>query len=196
MKIKKFNNKWTMGLIIFATILIALYLLKFISPKFVIGVAEIPEVVAFGTYVDTHWWAYYLFSFITSFFGGYFYCCACCRKKKLNKIENIILCGEIILLFLAQKFIPSFYFEINIACMLIMPTIMCKIGNTENSIKYLYSIIICFIIHSVAQILSLQIRDISLCLTRANIATFTILLIDTYIWLVLLYNYYNYKEDK
>ena len=60
MKVKRFENLWTMGLIIFGCLLAILYLLKLIVPEFVVGVAEIPQIVEFGNYVDSHDWAYYL----------------------------------------------------------------------------------------------------------------------------------------
>lgn len=57
MKIKKFKNLWTMGLILFGVILIALYVAKIFFPEFIVGIAEIESVVKFGQYVDTHQWA-------------------------------------------------------------------------------------------------------------------------------------------
>ena len=39
-----------------------------------------------------------------------------------------------------------------------------------------------------------EIRDIATMISYPNSATFTILTIDAYIWLFLLYSYYNYKE--
>jgi hypothetical protein len=86
MKVKKFKNLWTMGLILFGAILIALYVAKIFFPEFIVGIAEIESVVKFGEYVDTHLWAYYLFTSITSFVIAYFYCCACCRRKYLEKL--------------------------------------------------------------------------------------------------------------
>ena len=193
MKVKRFNNLWAMGLILFGAILIAFYVIKIFFPEFVVGVAQIPEVVAFGTYVDTHWWAYYLFTFVVSFVSGYFYCCACCRKPNLSKIEIGILVLEIIILFIIEKLLFEFYFNVNIVFMLLMPTIMCKLNNSSG-IKYLFSTITTFSIYSFAQIFSINIRDIGVCVINPNSATFTILVIDAYICLFLLYNFFNNKE--
>ena len=194
MKIKKFKNQWSMGLIIFGIMLIAFYLLKIINPEFVIELSEIDRVVELGEYVDSHKWAYYLFFFIISFAGGYFYVCACCRKKSLKFRDVCILAIEVILLFVVEKYLMQYYVYINWFCMLIMPTIICRLdGRTD--IKYLYSTVSCLTIHSIAQLISLEIRNISLMISFPNSATFTVLTIDAFIWLVLLYNFYNFKED-
>lgn len=195
MKIKKFKNLWTMGLVIFGAILVSIYALKLIFPTFVVGVAEIPSIVAFGNYVDSHLWAYYLFTFVISFSTGYFYCCACCRKKCLSLKEITILLIEVLLLFIIEKYLPDFYLVSNIVFMLIMPTIMISL-NKYSDVKYLYSTITTFSVHSFAQIISMEIRDISTMISYPNNATFTILLIDLYIWMIFLYNYYNFKENK
>ena len=47
MKVKRFNNLWAMGLILFGAILVAFYLAKIFFPEFIVGVAEIPAIVNF-----------------------------------------------------------------------------------------------------------------------------------------------------
>lgn len=195
MKIKRFNNLWTMGLIIFGALLILFYALKIICPSFVVGVAEMPSIVKFGTFVDSHWWSYYLFYTATSYLIGYFYLCACCREKSLSSKDNIVLIAEITLYYIIEKFLPNFSFSANILLMLIMPCV-CIFIKKYNDIKYLYSTITVFVVHSMAQIFSLSIRDIQSLINTSNGATYTILLIDMNIWLILLYNYYNYKENE
>lgn len=195
MKVKKFKNIWLMGIIIFAMILVGVYVAKIIFPNFVVGVAENESIIKFGNYIDNNWWAYYLFYFTISFITGYLYCCACCRKNKLAKKDILILTIEVVLLFIVEKYLVDFYLEINIFCMLLMPTLICLTDKRE-SIEYFYSTIVCFIIHSVSQILSLCIRDIGMMVTTTNSATFTILLIDVYIWQFLLYNFFNFKGVK
>ena len=193
MKIKKFRNLWTMGLILFGAILIALYVAKIFFPEFIVGIAEIESVVKFGQYVDTHQWAYYLFTFVTSMFMYYFYCCACCRKKGLSWIQFSIVAIVTILLFIIQKYLPTYYFGLNMASMIVLPAIICRLDKCAD-IKYLYSTATSFTIYYLAQMLSLEIRNISAMIHYPNIATLTILLIDAYIWAVLLYNFYNFKE--
>ena len=195
MKIKKFKNLWTMGLIIFGTILVCLYLLKLIFPEFVIHIAQVESISSFGVYIDTHLWAYYLFNFTIGFVSGYLYCCGACRKRRLSRLDSIILFIEVVLLLVVQKFLPDYYLGISLVCMIIMPAIMCKINHCTD-IKYLYSMVVCFSVHSIAQLISLSIRDIGLMIATYNSATLTLLVIDVYIWQFLLYSYFNYKEVK
>ena len=104
---KKFNNLWTMGLIICGVLLVTVYLLKLIVPGFVVGVAEVDAVVKFGEYIDTHEWAHYIFSFIVSFATYYFYCCACCRKKMISWKDAILISVVIIGLLFVSKLLPD-----------------------------------------------------------------------------------------
>lgn len=194
MKVKKFDNLWAMGLILFGAILVGLYLLKLIFPEWVVGVAQYAPIVKFGEFVDSHWWAYYPFTFATSYFGGYFYLCACCRKRKLLLKDNIILAVEIIAFNVIAAIVPDLAFTANVLLMLAMPVVVCYTDKCTD-VKCLYSIVSTLTIHLVAQILSLSIRDISTIVVFPNIATLTVLLIDGYIWLILLYCYYNYKEN-
>lgn len=195
MQIKKFNNLWLIGIILFSVILFGLYALKFIYPNSIIQIAEVSTIVTFGEYVDSHLWAYYLFNGLISFVVGCVYCCACCRKKYLSRLEHLIVLIEVILLFIIEYFLPEYYLSLNLICMIILPTIINAI-NKYKDIKYLYSTVITFAFHSIAQLLTLSIRGMSMLITYPNSATFTILIIDVFIWVVLLYNYFNYKENK
>ena len=140
MKIKKFNNLWAMGLILLGVILVALYVIKIFFPEYIIGVAQHESVVAFGEYVDSHSWAYYLFTFVTCIIIAYFFCCASCRKKYLCWRDLIIVTIETILMMVAQKLLPQYYLYINVIGMLGCPTLICFLDK-QLDIKYLYSII-------------------------------------------------------
>ena len=195
MQVKKFNNLWLMGIILSAVILVGLYLAKTFFPSNVIQIAEIPCIVEFGQYVDTHLWAYYLFNGMLSFLGGWLYCCACCRKPYLNWLESLVVLIEVALLFVIQKFLPEYYLSLNLICMAVLPAIICAINKTTN-VNRIYSTAIVFTVHQVAQLISLAIRDMAAMVRFPNSATLFILLIDAFIWLVLLYNYFNYKEKR
>lgn len=193
MKVKKFKNLWTMGLIIFGVMLVALYVAKLVVPELVIGVAQIDAVVQFGNYVDTHKWAHYLFNSVLSLFGLYFYCCACCRVKRLNSKELLIIIASILLYCIIEEFLPSFLFVYNNVLYILLPFLFVLLRK-ETNINVMYSTSVCFTITSIAQVLSLYIRDISTLITYPNTATLFILLIDGYIWNLLLYFYFNNKR--
>ena len=84
MKVKKFNNLWAMGLILFVAILIAFYLAKIFFPEFIVGVAEIPAIVNFGNLIDGNIIFKNIFDFLRNILITGIYFCACCRSSKLN----------------------------------------------------------------------------------------------------------------
>jgi hypothetical protein len=55
---------------------------------------------------------------------------------------------------------------------------------------------IVFTIHSFSQILSLSIRNLPLYLTNINFATTILMVAEMYLWLVLCYVIFNYKEKE
>ena len=194
MKIKKFNNLWTMGLIIFIGILLSIYIVKIINPGFIVGVAETDSIVKLGTYIDTHKWAYYLATGIMSFVVEYLYCCACCRKIKLTLKDLAVVIISVAISLLSQAFIPQFFSIIDVCLLVAMPMVINLMDKNRDSNKH-YSFGLTFIIHNIAQIISLQIRDIALMVANYNFATLIIIMIDVYIWLFILYFYFNFKKE-
>lgn len=184
-----------MGLIILIGILVAIYCVKIINPAFIVGVAETESIVKIGTYIDTHKWAYYLSNIIISFVVEYFYCCACCRKIKLKLRDLVVVIISIVISLLAQTFIPQFFSVIDICLLVAMPMIINAMDKNYDASK-LYSFGITFIVHNIAQIISLQIRDVALMISQHNFATYIVLLIDAYIWLFVMYNLFNFKKDQ
>ena len=195
MKIKKFKNIWTMGIIICAVILVLFYILKIVNPTFIVGVAESKSIVKFGTYVDANEWAGYLFNFLICYFGGTIFYCACCRKRYLNYKQNIIHIAFILISFIFQKYAINIYTPFNYVMMMLLPFIMLKLDNSLSKETFTSSVI-CYSVDILAQAMSLQIRNIIFLTIYPNTATLTILMIDGFIWRILLYCYFNYKGGK
>ena len=195
MKIKRFKNLWTMGLILFGSILTFFYVAKLFFPQFIVGIAELPSIVKIGNYIDTHKWAYYIAVPIYSYVIGYFLFCACCRTKILSWKSNIILVSFIIVALIIQRFLPLIYTPFNYVALILQPLLMLFVDKRASK-ETLTSTCICFCVDIMTQALSLQIRDITLIANKVNFATFTILLIDMLIWRILLYLYYNNKEKE
>ena len=185
MKIKRFNNLWTMGLLISGVILLSIYALKFFMPEFVVEVAQIDGIVKFGHFVDNNKWCWYLASTVVSFTSYYLICCACCRKKWLNRKEVIIILVTIFVLFFIREFMPSQYTSANISSMILLPYIM-KADFKATTVV--------FIATNFVQTLTGEIRNIAALITDFNFATALIVTIDFYILEFLLYSYFNFKE--
>lgn len=184
-----------MGLLLTGGVLITFYFLKLVCPQFIVGVAELPTIVKLGTFIDTHIWATHLFNVANGILVGYFFACACLRKTKLNPYEWGVLFGVNIILTLSMQFYPRFYSSLNYVGLLIIPFLCAVITNNLNK-EVFVSTVVCFCVDILSQIFSAIIRDVTLLSTKVNCATFTILLIDVYIWRVLLYFYFNYKEKE
>ena len=195
MKVKRFDNLWTMGLILTGAILVLFYIAKIFFPEWIVGVAEVPSIVKFGNYVDSHKWAYQLYEIIFGFFIGYIYCCACIRTYKLNWKGNLFLILSNLVLNILAMFSPQYYAPINYVNFVLIPLLIC-LANKNITKDIFVSTVVCFAVDIFLQILSMEIRDITLLSTHLNSATYTILLIDMVIWRVLLYMFFNYKNKK
>lgn len=195
MKIKRFKNLWTMDLILIIVIYVVYFILKMTIPGFIVGIAELPGVVAFGTYVDTHPWAYYLFNGSVSFITCYVFCCACCRQKYLNYKECTILLFGTILWYVLAHYVPTLAEPFNYVYFIALPALFLRMRR-EVRIKYFYSTAVCFTIHILLQYVLAIIKDLTVLVTYPNSATFTILLIDGFIWLIGLYLFYNKGGEK
>lgn len=195
MKIKRFNNIWFMGLIIFGAILGVFYILKIACPEFIVGIAEIPSIVALGKYIDTHTWAYILFYIVTAYLGLYLYCCACCRKKFLDWKENLIVFSFISIMLLLYFFVPTLYTPFNYVSLILLPFLI-LVKNKDLTKLTFISTAVCFAVDIMAQAFSMEIRNLMMIATQVNSATLMILLIDTWIWRALLYFYFNHKNKE
>jgi hypothetical protein len=184
-----------MGLILCGVLLVGFYLIKLIYPEFIIGVAQSKSIVAFGTYIDNHKWAYYIFDSSVAFLSACVYCGACCRKYKLSWKDLLIIAVWITILNIVFAIIPQHYTHINYILLISAPFVCCVLNNTVNKECFI-STCICFCCDILLQLISMSIRDLTSLAVQFNSATFCILLIDGYIWRFLLYFYFNYKGDK
>lgn len=182
-------NKKVLKMILVLTIafLSAVYVAKIFFPEWFVLTITNENIIAFGNYVDTHTWAHILATLIMGFITYSIYCCACCGKLRLNWKENLIILGTVGISILIEYFLPSINLHYSICSMFILPLIF-KAEFKPTVITYT--------IHGLAQILSLGIRDIGLMMPSLDFASFLILSIDMYIWLIALYLFYNIKDKK
>lgn len=187
MKIKRFENLWTMGIILIGVILIFVYLLKICMPNFVVETAQIESVSKIGHYIDNNKWAWFLATFIVSFAMYYFIIGASCRKKVLNRKELLLIVGTILILFFVKEVLPAQYQGLNISSMILLPCI-CKADFKATTFV--------FVATTVLQTMSIEIRNIGMRAIDFNYATFLILMIDYYIAIVFMYLLFNYRKEK
>lgn len=163
------------------------YILKFFFPEEFVLVVSSPNIIKFGQYVDTHKFAYFLFYCVTAFITYFLYTCACCRKKILNWRYYILF----LIIYTISHFLTFYAYN------LLTPFLVCSmiaLACISNSDIRNFSII--FITHTVAQVLSLEIRGLTQYISTPNTATMFILGMESYLWLLLFYflNCFNIKE--
>ena len=166
--------------------LIALYVLKiFFHEQFVLSV-ENKTIIAIGNYIDSNEWAYYLFGIFTSFLTYWLYLCAVCRRWYLKWYEILtvlVVIGGSIGLSLWDTNVYSAY---SVITFIVLPVIF------KSDLKTVATV---FTIHSLSQTMSLTIRNLPMYITSPNSLTMFIMTFDCYLWLLLLYFYYNYKKE-
>ena len=192
-KVKRFKNIWTMGLILFGAILTFFYVAKLFFPEWIIGVAETPRLVEIGAYIDGNIVLKQVVNITIGLIFGYIYCCACNQIPKLDRKGLIIHFVSVGAVALSLMLGFSFYTIINYINIIVTPLLIALIGKRLNY-KVIMSTIICFIVDIGAQVLSIQIRDLTQMVHTINTATVLVLCIDAYIWKILLYFYYNEKR--
>ena len=195
MKVKRFENIWTMGLILCVGLLLAFYIIKLIFPHWIVGVAETPNIIAFGEYVDAHLWANTLFHFLFSFAICYLYVCACVRQRKLDRWQVAIMCAFIVLSIFLKYVNSDLNVPYNYVLLVLMPFVIAWQSDILTE-KTFTSTAICFSIDVLSQALSAKIRDVFALASYINSATITILLVDVVIWRVILYFYFNFKRKE
>lgn len=165
------------------------YILKFFVPKEFVLVISNPNLIKAGDYINSHKWAYYLISSLFSFITYYLFTCACSRKKFLNKVECLII-GIIIIVGHLINLI-----DYQLSTPYLVSTMIFISAYSHSNMK---DFAIVFIVHTIAQNLSLKIRGLSTFMVSFDMLTCTVLGIESYLWLVLFYvlNCYNIKERK
>lgn len=193
MKVKRFKNLWTMGLILMGAILVLFYIAKIFFTSIIIEIAEIPAFVKLGNFVQSNKWYLHIFNFITGYFHGYILYCACLRKPFLSWKGNIVLLCSLVVLRVISEFYPLQYSIFNCAFMVIMPFLVC-LWEKNLSNKIFISTVACLGIDLAFEFFSAVVRNLTIITTQPNAVTFLVLLIDLFIWRILLYLFFNNKN--
>jgi hypothetical protein len=167
--------------------LVALYVLKIFFPEQFVMAIQNEQFVKIGNFIDSKEWLSYICSGITMFVGTYFYLCATTRKWYLSIKEISLLLGFVIATQLLYLYDANLANGISIMMMIILPCILKSDLKTTTT---------AFCIHYTSQLLSLKIRDLPLLLTNINSIISIFLTFECYLWLLLLYLYFNYKKEK
>lgn len=167
--------------------LVALYVLKIFFPEQFIMSVENEIIIAIGNYIDSNAWAYYLFGIFTSFLTYWLYLCAVCRKWYLNWWQCLIVLA-IIGTSIGLTFVDTnLYTALSYASFVLLPMLF------KSDLK---QVAIVFPIHLFSQALSLSIRNLPIYMADMNALTIHLLGMESFLWLILFYIYFNYKKER
>lgn len=175
--------------------LLACYILKIFFPEQFVLSVENETIIVIGNYIDNTSWLLSIFGFLLGASTDYLYFGAVCKRKWIGfKLLSIIIIYniflELIYAFLTTEQLDKYANLITIASscyMILIPMFFTK-SIRELSITYT--------INASAQLLSLNIRDFSLLLTNVNTLIMFIFSLESYLWLLLLFLFFNYKKER
>ncbi len=167
--------------------LCAFYVLKFFIPDQLVLSIENERLILIGNYIDSHLWVKYLFGTLTSFVIYWLYLCAVCKRWYLNIVQSIIVLIIIGLSNVFSQIDANLYSALSYTSFIILPLLF---GAKLKEVAIVYTV------HIFSQTLTLSIRNLPIYMTNINVLTIFIVGIESYIWLILFYIYYNYKEKR
>lgn len=174
-------------LVVIISMLAFEYILKFFVPEEFVLVVSNPNLIKFGTFLDTHKIFYYMFYCCTSFITNFLFTCACSRRKKLNWKYYL----SFVVLYAISQILTEHAYQLLTPFLVLSMVTFAYISNSNMK-----DFTICFGVHTIAQNLSLEIRGITRYIMSNNSIVFTLLTSECYLWLLLMYilNCYNIKE--
>ena len=174
-------------LILTISFLVSFYVLKIFFPQEFVMSIQNEQLIQIGNFIDAHKWSFYLFGTITSFITYYLYCCAICKRLYLKWYECLIILGTILisvcLTFINTQLVSHF----SICSMLILPLLF---GGNLKETAIVYGI------HGLAQVLSLNIRDLPMYMIGVDSLSLFLMNFECFLWLILFYIIYNYKKKE
>lgn len=176
-------------LILVGAFLIAMYVIKFWFPQEFVIVIENKQFIKIGDYINSHEWLYTLCYVITCSATYFLYICAASHRLYLKWYEILIIVITSLMIRLTGLYIDTDLRTILSMCsFFILPAIMkCDL----KSLSVVYSV------HSIAQFLSLKIRNLPLFFTNEpNFLSMLSMTLDCYLWLVFMYIIFNFKKEK
>lgn len=167
--------------------LAGLYVLKIFFPEQFVLAIENDKLILAGKYIDTHKWAYYLFGVFTSFITYWFYCCAVCRRWYLKWWECLVVLAVIGCTILFYNYDINLYTALSYSSFVFLPALF------KADMKNIWA---CFTIHLFSQMITLSIRNLPLYFSVVTNLNIFLLSLDMYLWLVLLYLFYNFRKKE
>lgn len=177
---------WSM-IILLWVFLIGFAVIKLFFADWFVAVVDNQRIIQIGNFIDTHLYARLLADVALSVLTLHFYLCACKKVWSLSLQWYAVVAVYAVALNVCYLYIPYLAMSLDLIGLVLLPLLMCAERKQT---------IVIFILHQIAQPLTLIIRSAPLYLADTNYATQFVLVFDLYVWLTLYYLYSNlYKEE-
>lgn len=182
------NKKVFVSMLILCTVFLVIsYVLKIFFPQEFVMAVENKQIIKIAKFIDSNIVLYYLFGILTSFLTYWIYCCACSHRLYLKWYECLIILGVVIITLILSKVDLNLMSAISTCAFVFLPALM------RGDLK---TCAIVYTAHGINQCLTLTIRNLTMYTASASRLVMFILSIDLYIWLLVAYALFNYKEKK
>lgn len=167
--------------------LVGCYFLKLFFPQeFVMAISN-QRVVEVGNFIDGRKWLYYICCGFTAFITYYLYCGASSGRYWLGVKGVLSIIGVIAVVRIVSWFDEPLSSALQLSSFLFLPWVTS--GKLKNS-AIVYSV------HCISQGLSLSIRNLPIYLKNTNFTIGLFMTGECYLWLILFFIVYNYKDKK
>lgn len=174
-------------LILCIAYIVGYYILKFIFPEQLVLVVTDSNIIALGKFVESNIIIENIFKIFSTSITYYFFSCACTGRFKFKWYEFLIILGFSIISRLCNMYLPNLYTHTTTSIMLLLPVLFKgKLSYTTFS----------FIIHGYLSQFLFSFRGFETILLKYNLVSGIALMIECYVWLIILALFFNLKENK
>ena len=164
-------------LLLCISLLILSYFIKIFLPNYFIMTITNENFLILANFIDEHLILRYTVSTVTGFITYYLFVCACAKLTKIDIKGCIIILIMVLVGHIIYNY-TCFGIHYGVCSMFLLAAVF---GGNLKDTALIYTI------HGLAQILSLNIRSVSILIEQYSYAQFLVMLLDTYIWLILLW---------
>ena len=167
--------------------ILGFYVLKFIFPEYLLLTITDPNILTVGKFIESSVVCVEIYYFITRFITYYLFASASKGSFRLNWLQLVYILVAVALDGLISWFLPDLAVHTSISLMF-LTALLCK-G------KFAYTTI-AFIIHGFLSQFMFSIRGFETIFYTANIASYFVLSIECFVWMIIVGLIFYLKEKK
>ena len=167
--------------------IIGFYVLKFIFPEYLLLTITDPNVLTFGKFIESNIVAHHIYCGITTFTTYYLFVSASKASFKINLKDLICIFVGVIISSFVTHYLPEYIVHTSTSIMFIL-ALLCN-GKLKYAVPS-------FVLHGYLSQFLFSIRGFETIIFNINTASGTILMIEGWVWLILLGLIFYLKEKR